>query len=145
VQISATSVDDHLASIDDPTVAETMRAVDRLITDALPGRRRVLYEGRFWGGTAQTIIGYGHIVQSRPGGKEVHWFLIGFARQKNHYTIYVNAVVDGKYLGQHHAGRLGKVKLGSASIGFASLETIELDILTELIRQANEITEPDPD
>jgi hypothetical protein len=145
VQISATTVDDHLASIDDPVVAKTMQALDRLITEAMPGRRRVLYEGRFWGGTEQSIIGYGHIVQPRPAGEVAHWFLVGLARQKSHYTIYVNAVLDGKYLGQHYAGRLGKVKLGSASIGFSSLEAIEVDILTELMRQANDITAPDPD
>jgi hypothetical protein len=145
MQISATTVDDHLASIDDPVVAETIQALDRLITGAMPGRRRVLYEGRFWGGTEQTIIGYGHLVQPRPGGEVAHWFLVGLARQKNHYTIYVNAVLDGKYLGQHYAGRLGRVKLGSASIGFASLDGVELEMLSELLRHANEITAPDPD
>lgn len=145
MQVSATTVDDHLASIGDPVVAEAMRALDRLITDTMPGRRRVLYEGRFWGGTEQRIIGYGHIIQPRPGGEVVHWFLVGLARQKSHYTLYVNAVLDGKYLGQHYAGRLGKVKLGAASIGFASLDGLEWDMLGELLRQANEITAPDPD
>ena len=111
----------------------------------MPGRRRALFVGTFWGGTDQQIIGYGHIVQSRPKGEEVHWFLVGLARQKDHYSIYVNAVDEGKYLGQQYAGRLGKVKLGSASIGFKRLEDLDLDGLEELMQRAHEITDPDPE
>ncbi len=145
MDISAIDVDAHLARIEDGEIADTLRTLDRLITSAMPGRRRVLYEGTFWGGTEQEIIGYGHIIQPRPKGEDVHWFLVGLARQKDHYSLYVNAVQDGKYLGQHYQGRLGRVKLGSASIGFKSLEDVDVDALEELMRRAHEITEPDPE
>lgn len=145
MEISDTDVDTHLAGITDAEIAETMLGLDRLITDTMPDRRRALYEGTFWGGTDQKIIGYGHIVQPRPKGEDVHWFLVGLARQKNHYSLYVNAVADGKYLGQQYGGRLGKVKLGSASIGFKSLDDLDLDALEELLAQADDITDPDPD
>lgn len=145
MDISAVDVDSHLAAIEDPEIADTLRSLDELIAGAMPGRRRVLYEGTFWGGTQQEIIGYGHIVQSRPKGEDVHWFLVGLARQKDHYSLYVNAVEDDKYLGQQYAGRLGKVKLGSASIGFRSLEDVDVGALEELMRRAHEITEPDPE
>ena len=130
--------------IEDAEIADTLRALDRLITEAMPGRRRVLYEGTFWGGTEQEIIGYGHIVQSRQKGEDVHWFLVGLARQKDHYSLYVNAVDGGKYLGQQIEGQLGKVKLGSASIGFKALDDLDVAVLEELMRRAHEITEPDP-
>lgn len=145
MDLSDTSVDDYLGGIGDPQVAETMAALDALLSEAMPGRRRALYEGTFWGGTEQTIIGYGHIVQHRPKGEAVHWFLVGLARQKTHYSLYVNAVTDGKYLGQHYAGRIGKVKLGSASIGFRRLDDLDIDILTELLVRADEMTDPDPE
>ena len=144
MDISSTDVDTHLGGIEDTEVADTMRALDELITEAMPGRRRALYEGTFWGGTEQQIIGYGHIVQPRPKGEDVHWFLVGLARQKDHYSLYVNAVDGGKYLGQQYKGRLGKVRLGSASIGFKSLEDVDLGVLEELMRRAHEITDPDP-
>ena len=144
MDISSVDVDTHLSGIEDAEIADTLSSLDRLITDAMPGRRRVLYVGKFWGGTDQEIIGYGHIVQPRPRGEEVHWFLVGLARQKDHYSLYVNAVDGGKYLGQQYKGRLGKVKLGSASIGFKSLEDVDLEVLEELMRRAHEITEPDP-
>ncbi len=145
MDISSVDVDSHLADIEEPEIAETLRSLDRLITEAMPGRHRALFVGTFWGGTDQQIIGYGHIVQPRPKGEEVHWFLVGLARQKDHYSIYVNAVDEGTYLGQQYAGRLGKVKLGSASIGFKRLEDLDLDGLEELMQRAHEITDPDPE
>lgn len=144
MDISSVDVDTHLSAIEDAEIADTLRSLDRLITDAMPGRRRVLYEGKFWGGTDQEIIGYGHIVQPRPRGEEVHWFLVGLARQKDHYSLYVNAVEDGAYLGQQYKGRLGKVKLGSASIGFKHIDDVDLEVLSELMKRAHETTDPDP-
>ena len=128
---SNTPVDDFLASLDDG-VRETMAAVDAVLAAALEGRARTLWEGVFWGGTEQTIIGYGDIVQPRPRGADVDWFLIGLARQQRHYSIYVNAAEDGAYLGQAYADRLGKVKAGSASLTFTKLEHLDLDVLAEL-------------
>ena len=145
MEISDTGADAHLDGIDDPAVAGTMRELDRIISAAMPNRRRVLYEGKFWGGSQQQIIGYGHIVQSRPRGDDVHWFLVGLARQKGHYSLYVNAVDDGRYLGQHYEDRLGKVKMGAASIGFTSLDDLDLEVLEDLLVRAHEITSPDPD
>lgn len=121
-----------------------MEQLDELIVAAMPGRRRVLHEGKFWGGTDQNIIGYGVIVQPRPRGKEVRWFIVGLARQKANYSIYVNAVADGAYLGRRYADRLGKVKLGSASIGFTRLDDIDVDVLAELVAEAHRITPEDP-
>jgi hypothetical protein len=144
MHISDVDVDTHLAGITDAGVAETMRSLDELITAAMPDRRRALYVGKFWGGTDQEIIGYGHIVQLRPKGEEVHWFLVGLARQKDHFSLYVNAVEDGKYLGQQYKGRLGKVKLGSASIGFRGLDDLDLDVIEEMVQRADQITDPDP-
>ena len=98
----------------------------------------------FWGGTEQTIIGYGDIRQPRPRGDEVEWFLVGLARQKNNFSIYLNAVEDGAYLGKQFADRLGKVKVGAASIGFRHLAAVDLDVLTEMLEYADSITPPDP-
>ena len=134
---------EYLESLDDQD-RDVMSTVDKLINDAMPDRRRVLWQGVFWGGSEQTIIGYGDVKQHRPRGDDVEWFLVGLARQKSHYSLYVNAVMDGKYLGQRYADRLGKVKLGSASIGFRNLESINLDALAELLAEADSLTPPDP-
>lgn len=138
-----TDPSDYINSLDEKD-RSVMLTLDALITTALPHRCRVLWHGVFWGGSEQTIIGYGDIRQPRPRGDDVEWFLVGLAKQKNHYSVYVNAATNGKYLGQQYGNRLGRVKLGSASIGFRNLEAIDLDVLAELLSEADSITPPDP-
>lgn len=139
MEIISTDPAEHIASFEGE-VLQTMIALDETISAALTGRCRVLWHGKFWGGTDQTIIGYGDISQPRPRGEDVKWFLAGLARQKRNYSIYLNAARDDHYLAHEYTERLGKVKLGAASIGFTKLENINLDVLTE----ANELTPPDP-
>ena len=143
MRIVDTSPDAYLASLLDEHRG-TMASIDRTIHAALPDRRRVLWQGVFWGGTHQSIIGYGRINQTGSSGDTVEWFLVGLARQKRNYSIYVNATVDKAYLAHRYADRLGKVKLGAASIGFRRLEDIDLVGLTELVTEANVLTPPDP-
>ena len=107
------SPDDVLAQLPDD-VRPDMARMDALITEALSGRSRVVWEGVFWGGTEQQIIGYGDLLQPRPRGEAVEWFVVGLARQKKAISVYVNAVDDGRYLLSAYAGRLGKARTGSA-------------------------------
>ena len=143
MRIVDTSPDAYLASLPDEH-RDTLTLIDRTIHRALSGRRRVLWQGVFWGGTHQSIIGYGHIDQTGSSGDTVEWFLVGLARQKRNYTIYVNAAVDNAYLAHSYADRLGKVKFGAASIGLRRLEDIDLVVLTELVTEADHLRPPDP-
>lgn len=113
-------------------------AIDELITGALPGQERVLWEGVFWGGTEQRIIGYGEYRTVNRSGAEVDWFKVGLARQKDHISLYVNAVADGRYLVQAFADRLGKAKVGSANVAFKRLSDLDREVLVELVRRAGE-------
>jgi hypothetical protein len=89
-----------------------------------------------WGGTQQRIIGYGSHRYVNRSGKDVEWFVIGLARQKQHLSLYVNAVEDGAYLVQGYADRLGRVKVGSANVTFRRLADLDLAVLRELLDRA---------
>jgi hypothetical protein len=143
LHIADTDPGAYLATLPDDRIRNTMITLDAVIVGAMSTRRRVLWEGTFWGGTEQSIVGYGDMVQSRSRGPDVEWFIVGLARQKNAYSVYVNAVEDGAYLGHRYADRLGKVKLGSASIGFGSLDDLDLEVFSELIARADELAPPD--
>jgi hypothetical protein len=119
----------------------SLTRIDAVVATALPGAARVLWKGVFWGGTDQTIIGYGNIEQPRPKGNTVRWFLIGLARQKRYLSLYVNAVEGGSYLSQIYGHRLGRTKIGSASVSFKSADTIDLDVLDEMVRHAGRLIE----
>jgi hypothetical protein len=131
-------VDEFLAALDGDR-AEALRELDRLISTELAGLERVLWEGEMWGGTAQSIIGYGAITQPRPRGGSVDWFLVGLADQSKHLSVYVNAAEDGEYLVKRRAGELGRVKVGSAAITIPSLDRLDRDGFVALLRRAREL------
>jgi hypothetical protein len=117
----------------------SLARLDAVITAALPGASRVLWQGVFWGGTEQSIIGYGTIEQPRPKGRTVEWFLAGLARQKHYLSLYVNAAEDGAYLSKAYGPRLGRCKVGSASISFDAADAIDLEVLEEMVRHAGRL------
>ncbi len=135
----ATPPGEYLASLPEAVGAD-MTALDELITAALPGHGRCLWEGVFWGGSEQRIIGYGDMSYVRSDKKRVDWFLVGLARQKSYHSVYVNAVDGRRYLAEAYAGRLGKAKVGKSSISFRTLADVDLDVLTELIERAGELS-----
>lgn len=137
--VSEQPVDGWLDALTDPR-SEDVRALDALIGAVFAGDSRVLWTGTMWGGTEQEIVGYGDLYQPRPKSEPVHWFVVGLALQKDNISIYVNAVTDGQYLGKVYGKALGKVKLGSASIGFRSLADVDLDVLAALLREARVLT-----
>jgi len=139
----AATTPEHLLSSFDDEVNGVMRTLDALIRECMPARSRTVWEGIFWGGTEQRIIGYGTIVQPRPRGADVEWFLVGLARQSASYSLYVNATEDDAYLLKAYGGKLGNVKLGSASIGFTGLADVDIEGLRELLTRAHEVTPPD--
>lgn len=110
-----------------------MKRLDKLIAAIMKGHERVLWEGVFWGGTEQTIIGYGACTFTGARNKEVEWFMVGLALQKQYFSVYVNAVEGGQYVAEKYRARLGKVKAGKASISFKSLDAIDLDVLREVV------------
>jgi hypothetical protein len=136
MQTTDTPPDEFLASLPDG-VREDMTALDRDIARVMDGRRRVLWEGRFWGGSDQRIIGYGDFRYTGRSRKSVDWFVVGLAAQKNYITVYVTAVEDGTYLAESHKDRLGKVKVGRSSISFKRLSDVDLPVVLGLIGRAN--------
>ena len=64
------------------------------------------------------------------------WPLIGLTAQKRHLSLYVCAVVDGKYLAESRADRLGKVSCGKSCIRFTSLDQVDVAELRALVRDA---------
>lgn len=139
MQRSDTTPDDHIASLPDG-VREDVAAVDQVLAPIFAADERVLWEGTFWGGSTQHIIGYGSYRYQGKSGAEGDWFVVGLAAQKNYLSLYVNAAEDGQYLGKAFAPRLGKVKAGSANLQFKRASDLDLDVLREMAVRARELT-----
>jgi hypothetical protein len=111
---------------------EELRAVDALIMAAAPGIDRQLVPM----GTI-AMLGYGLMPYRPRSAKETTtWPLIALAAQKRHLSLYVCAVVDGAYLAESRADRLGKASCGKSCIRFTSLEKVDTAELSALLRDA---------
>ena len=132
---STTRPDEYIASLPDG-VREDIETLDTRIGEVMAGLERVLWEGVFWGGTQQHIIGYGSYRYKGRSGAEGEWFVVGLAAQKNYLSVYVNAAAEGKPLPKLYAPRLGKVKAGSGNVQFKRAADIDLDVLREMVERA---------
>ena len=114
-----------------PREAE-LRATDALVVAAAPGIDRQLVPV----GSGQ-MLGYGLMpYRPRSAGETTTWPLIALAAQKRHLSLYVCAVVDGEYLAEARAGRLGRVSCGKSCIRFTSLDRVDRAELTALLQDA---------
>ena len=136
---SDTDVTEYLASLPDD-IRGPMQELDSVISAGMKGLDRVLFTGTFWGGSDQEIIGYGTYSSPRSDGTNVEWFVIGLARQKTYYSLYVSAVDGDTYLSKTMGPTLGKVKIGASSISFTSVDAIDLDALRDLVARARELS-----
>jgi hypothetical protein len=112
--------------------------VDAVLRKVMKGHSRVLWGGTFWGGSEQSIIGYGDYTYQRSDKKMVDWFILGLAPQKNYNSIYINASDDDGYLIQKYADRLGKVKVRSAAVTFKHADDLDLKVLEEVATLARD-------
>jgi hypothetical protein len=112
--------------------AEELRRVDALITAAAPGIDRQLVPA----GSGR-MLGYGLMPYRPRSAKETTMTpLISLAAQKRHLSLYVCAVVDGAYLVEARADRLGRVSCGKSCIRFSSPDQVDAAELSAVVRDA---------
>jgi hypothetical protein len=136
---SATPPEEFIASLPDG-VREEIETLDATIAPVMAGLERTLWEGVFWGGSAQRIIGYGSYRYKGRSGAEGEWFIVGLAAQKNYISLYVSGAEGGESLAKLYAARLGKVKAGSANLQFKRAADVDLDVLREMVVRARDLT-----
>ncbi len=84
-----------------------------------------------WG---SAIIGFGNKRYKSPtSGREVDWFLIGFAPRKANFSLYLTTIISG-----HDASleKLGKYKTGGGCLYINKLADVSVEILEGLIEKA---------
>lgn len=135
MEVTDRSVKDYLESIDKP-MYEDMAILFKNISGHMPNIKPKLWEGIFWGGSTQAIIGFGDLTYTRSDKKQVEWFMVGLTLQKNYISVYISATEDGQYIVKKHGNQLGKAKIGSSSISFKKATDIKIDKLMQLVDKA---------
>jgi hypothetical protein len=111
---------------------EELRRVDALVREAAPDLDRRLVAA----GSGQ-LLGYGLMpYRPRSARETTLWPLVSLAAQKRHLSLYVCAVVDGAYLAEARAERLGRVSCGRSCVRFTSLDRVDAGELAALVRDA---------
>lgn len=110
-----------------------LRQLDALIRKSAPELEPVLF-----GGMTGKMLGYGlQPYQSKSMKKPGQWPLVALALQKNYISLYICVVVDGQYVAEKNAERLGAVKTGKSCINIKKIEDINTDVVREIISDAS--------
>lgn len=133
------NIEEYIDTLPEEAKAD-MESLHVGISNVMAGLPTALYEGKFWGGSSQEIIGYGSYTYQRSDKLVVEWFIVGLALQKNYISVYINAVEDREYLSEKYGKDIGKVKVGKSSISFASLADIDLGKLLAIVAKARDLT-----
>src|SRR5688500_16433792 len=134
MQKTNTKVSDYIDSL--PTESRSdIQKLDEMISKAAPDIKKVMWEGIFWGGSEQKIIGYGEWSYVRKG-ETLTWFVVGLTQQKNYISVFINGIEGSLYIPEKYASKIGKAKVGKSSIGFKKLSDIDSDVLVDLVKKA---------
>ncbi len=125
-----------------PTKAKTVKEY----LQSVPAERRELMEflHAFIQKTAPSLhphfavnmLGYGSFPYKSSKKEMLEWPVISLANQKEYISLYVCAVIDGKYVAETHKKELGKVSVGKSCIRFKKLEDLNVDALKKVIKIA---------
>lgn len=112
----------YLAGIADPNRRGDAEAVCALMADVTGQAPRM------WG---TGLVGFGRQTLRYDSGREVEWFLVGFAARKQATTVYVG---EGFEPHADLLARLGPHSTGRSCLYIKRLADIDLPTLTELVR-----------
>ncbi len=82
------------------------------------------------------MLGYGSFPYKNYKKEMISWPIIALASQKQYISVYVCAVVDGKYVAETHKKDLGKVSVGKSCIRFKKMSDLNLSGLEKVIKIA---------
>ena len=86
-----------------------------------------------WG---PSIIGFGSYHYKYDSGREGDAFLTGFSPRAQNMTVYI---MPGFSKYEATLKKLGKHKLGKSCLYIKKLEDVDLDILTDIIKDSVEV------
>ena len=84
-----------------------------------------------------TGIGYGPYHYTYASGREGDSFVVALAPRKSSISLYVTGYVDGRYLAESYASRLGTADCGKSCVRFRRVDQLNEPALRSLLRAAS--------
>jgi hypothetical protein len=129
-KVRTASASAYLAALTDPRLRKDAKTVAALL------RRLTGKPGKRWG---PSIIGFGEVRLRYASGRELDWFLVGFAPRRPAMVLYLGlgdllTAAALKKLGPHQRGPNRK----SGCLYLKTLEGVDLTVLEGLVKTAIE-------
>ncbi len=110
-----------------PERKEIILSLDNLIQKTVPALKpNFLYN----------MLGYGEFDYLNYKKENIKWPVVALASQKNYVSLYVCALIDGRYLAEKYKDELGKVSVGKSCIRFKRFEDLNIDTVKKLLVEA---------
>ena len=122
-----TTPEAFLRTVDEPHRTE-LRKLHAIIRDTVPDLRPVV---------SGTGIGYGPYHYRYASGREGDSFIVSLAPRKNSISLYVTGYVNGEYLAESYASKLGTADCGKSCVRFRRLDQLNEPALRSLLRAAS--------
>ncbi len=122
----ATTVKEYLAAVPAER-KEAMEFLHKFILKTVPTLKPYF---------AYNMLGYGAFPYKNYKKETIEWPVIALANQKQYISLYVCAVVGGKYIAETHKKDLGKVSVGKSCIRLKKLEDLNLKALEKVLKLA---------
>jgi hypothetical protein len=125
---SATTIDEYIGSVPEDR-QEAIKFLHEFIQKSAPKLKPHF---------AANMLGYGSFQYLDSKKQPQDWPVVAMANQKNYISIYVCALEDGQYAAEKYAPKLGKVSVGRSCIRFKKLEDVDLDVLKQVLKIAED-------
>ncbi|MCU0330193.1 MAG: DUF1801 domain-containing protein [Candidatus Kapabacteria bacterium] len=112
-------------------LADDAKREDALVLHAMM-KRLTGSDGAVWG---ESIMGYGKRHLRYASGRELDWFIVGFAVRKATFSVYILDGFDGY---TELLASLGRYSVGKSCLMIKRLTDVDLEVLEELLRRSVE-------
>jgi hypothetical protein len=112
-----------------------LEELDKVIRTNAPGLKPKAFKNNMGGSSdpGYGMMPYQSSAMKQPG----EWPLVSLAAQKNYISLYICAIIDGKYIAEIFKDRLGKVSIGKSCIRFKNIDNLNLETLKEILIELN--------
>lgn len=132
-------IQNYITSQPEPKNSE-LQTLHHLILTAMPECKLWFLDGKNDEGkvVSNPNIGYGvHMMKYANGGTK-EFYKIGLSANTTGISVYIMGIDDKKFLAETYGKRLGKASVTGYCIKFKTLKDIDIDVLEEAIKYANE-------
>lgn len=132
-------IQNYITTQPEPKNSE-LQTLHHLILTAMPECKLWFLDGKNDEGkvVSNPNIGYGVHMMKYANGSTKEFYKIGLSANTTGISVYIMGIDDKKFLAETYGKRLGKASVTGYCIKFKTLKDIDINMLEEAIKYANE-------